>query len=314
MGAVDRAVREEYGRGSSLGSDVEPRVKEGSMSLLSPLRKVVASVLCAFMALPAFAGTVRVPAGTVVYGETDERVTSRIEKDGWDVGDKVRAHAWRDVTVGGAVVIKAGTPLYVRVSDVKKAKVAGVRGKLELEAVTIPAVDGQDVALDGGYDKSGHGRKALSITLAAVVAWPLIFIKGKQAILEPGTIFDATVQSGMEIETASDAPPRIRLASQELHVDVLYDEMDPEGKSKLLPVQIRNCGGPVAGASVVGVNDKSIPALPLVLGAATDADGCASARGTVDLKALAEHFAKGINRFVVKAGEATTEVVLDIEL
>jgi hypothetical protein len=276
--------------------------------------KCLAVTLSSFMAMPAISGTISIPAGTAVFGETDERVTSRIEKDGWEEGDAVKAHVWRDVVVDGQVVIKAGTPIRLRISEVKKAKIAGVKGKLELEALSTTGVDGRDLMLDGGYDKSGHGRKALSITLAACVAWPLIFIKGKAAVLDAGTVFDAEVQSTGEVRVAEDAPRKIKLGGGAFDVEPLYDEMDPDGKSQLLPVKLTNCRGDVVGAQVVTVDGKDITPIPVALGPATEADGCRTAHGTIDLKVLGKHFTKGINRFEVRAGEAIDEVVLDIEL
>lgn len=270
--------------------------------------------------LPALAPgrTVKVPLGTVVYGEIDQRVTSRIKKDGTDVGDMVLAHVWRDVTVGRDVVITAGTPMMVRVSDVRKAKMAGIRGRLELESFSTTTVDGEDVPLEGGYDKSGHGRKALSITLAAVVAWPLIFIQGKDAILEPGTVFDARIEMPLEVEIAEDGPPTIDLrsiGSSSFDVEILYDEMDPSGGDKRLPLRLRRCDGVLAAtANVTTVNGTPIPALPVTMSERTDAEGCTTARGTVDLKQLGKHLTKGINRFEVTAADSSAEVVLDIEL
>jgi hypothetical protein len=270
---------------------------------------------------PALASgrTVQIPMGTVIYGETDQRVTSRIKKDGTDVGDMVSAHVWRDVVVDGQVVVKAGTPMMVRVSEVKKAKLAGIRGSLELEAFSTTAMDGQDVPLEGGYDKSGHGRMALSITLAAVVALPLIFIHGKPAILEAGTVFDARAEMPVKVELESNQPRKIDLSDAaggggDLTVEVLYDEMDPAGKDKRLPVNLRNCSGKLAGAAVVSVGDEPIPRLPLVIGEATTGDGCETARATVDLAKLGKHLRKGINRFEIEASGARAEVVLDIEL
>ncbi|PJA41279.1 MAG: hypothetical protein CO182_06940, partial [Lysobacterales bacterium CG_4_9_14_3_um_filter_62_6] len=57
------------------------------------------------------------------------------------------------------------------------------------------SADGAEVLLDGGYDKSGKGNRALTWTLFAVVAIPLIFIKGKQAVLDPGTSSKASTDS-----------------------------------------------------------------------------------------------------------------------
>lgn len=261
---------------------------------------------------PATAAPVRLPAGTVVYGELGERVTSK--KKETEVGDLVQAHVWRDVTVDGRVLVRAGTPMVARVSHVKKARFAGLKGQLEIEAVSVPAVDGTEILLDGGYDKSGHGRKALSISLAAVVAWPLIFIKGKQAVLDPGTVFDAEVQSDASI-TAGDAVPMrpIRLAGRSLSVQVLYDEMEQEGKSKSLPLRLEGCGIPLDEAGVSTVNGEAVERIPVLLGERLDGE-CPAVHGTVDLDRLGKHFRRGINRFEVTSGGLSSEVVLDIEL
>ena len=279
-------------------------------------RALAASLAVLLAALPTSAATVTIPSGTTIYGVTDEKVTSKTKKEGTSAGDIVRAHAWRDVVVDGRVFVEAGAPMLVRVSEVRNAKLAGIKGKLELEAMTVVAVDGSEVELFGGYDKSGHGRKALSITLAAVVAWPLIFIRGKNAVLDAGTVFDANVERAVEVR-ASEVPARtIRLSgsSQSLDVEVLYDEMDPDGKSKLLPIRLTACGAGLQDASVVSVNGGTIAALPVTLTPAGEVGGCPTARGALNLKVLGKHFTRGINRFEVEAGGLRDEVVLDIEL
>jgi hypothetical protein len=270
----------------------------------------------ALLAGSATAKTASLPAGSLVYGELDEKVTSRIEKDGWDQGDSVRAHVWRDVSVGGVTVIKAGTPMMVRISEIKKAKMAGPKGKLELEAVSTTSADGDLVPLTGGYDKSGHGRMGLSISLAAVVAWPLIFIKGKAAILDAGTVFDATTEAPIDATPAPDAMPKIRLAdtSTVLQASVLYDEMDPDGKSKFLPLHLESCTGPIDSANVLTVNGHEIPSIPASLAGAEARGDCHSVHASIDLKELGKHFAKGINRFEVETPRGRAEIVMDIEL
>lgn len=282
------------------------------------MRRAFRIAIC-FMSILSLAAScvareVKVPPGTLVYGELDERVTSRIEKDGWDQGDVVRAHVWRDVVVDGATVIKAGTPMLVRIDTIKKAKMAGVKGKLELEAVSTTTVDDQQIALSGGYDKSGHSRMGLSISLAAVVAWPLIFIKGKAAILDAGTVFDATTEAPLEIQLEQDAPRKVRISRASLEAEVLYDEMDPSGKSKVLPLRLTDCDAGLGAAAVSSVNGKAIEPIPVVLGTVSSEGDCATAPGSIDLQRLGKHFGKGINRFDVSSGDASTEIVLDIEL
>ena len=91
------------------------------------------------IALPVMADSITLPAGAVIYGEIQERITSR-KHDTFE-GDMVEAIVWRDVTVDGQVVIKAGTPMAVRVSRVKRAKMAGIKGQLELRAFSTTALD-----------------------------------------------------------------------------------------------------------------------------------------------------------------------------
>ena len=269
-------------------------------------------LLASMLPLPVIAETVTIPFGTTVFCELDEQVTSR--KKETSEGDLVRAHVWKDVWVGGQLVIEAGTPVYVRVSEVKKARIAGRKGILELEALNVQAVDGHDVPLDGGYDKSGRGRMGLSISLAAVVAWPLIFLKGKQAILEPGTIFDSMVRSPVEIEVPeSQASRPVLTVPRPLEVVVLYDDLDPDSKIKSLPLELRfeDEGEEVTSAVVVSVNDQEIEPLALECTGPPEAGVLPC---SVDFKQISKHFTHGMNRFEVRAGEHTAEVLLEIEL
>lgn len=280
--------------------------------------RLVQSLLCAalvsWLPVAAIADTVTVPFGTTVFCELDEQVTSK--KKETSEGDLVRAHVWKDVWVDGRLVIEAGTPVYTRVSEVKKAKFAGIKGKLELESLNVQAVDGRDVPLDGGYDKSGRGRMGLSIALAAVVAWPLVFIKGKQAILEPGTIFDAMVRGPVDItvpdQSADSGSLPVLTVQPDLEIVVLYDEMDPDAKIKDLPLELRmDAGEPIASASIVSVNGAEIEPMPLVIG---ESPAPGIHRCTVDFKMLSKHFTRGMNRFEIEAGGYRAEVLLEIEL
>ena len=259
------------------------------------------------------AESVLLPAGTPIYGELDQRVISKKKKT--EVGQIVRAHVWRNVVVDKQVLIRAGAPMVVRVSHVKGAKVAGIKGDLELEAVSARAVDGTEALLDGGYDHSGKGRKALSITMFLLLAWPLIFIKGKNAIAEPGTIFDCSVQADSVVTVEGAQPIHVRLGDgKSLVIEPLYDEMDPEGKEKTLPLSLRLRATEIDTASVVTVNGEEVKPIPLSLEAQKQEGDFTEVRGVLDLKKLAKHFRTGINRFEVEAAGARAEVILDVEL
>ena len=202
----------------------------------------------------------------------------------------------------------------LRVSDITKRKVAGRGGDVEIQAVSVTAVDGKEIFLDGGYDKQGSHRTALSASLSALVFWPAIFIRGKEAVLEPGTIFDATIPENTRITVAADRPRAIRLAPQsDLSAEVLYDQI--EDKARRLPLRVTLCDQPWNDdVHVATVNDAAIAPIAFEAEAVSQQGACQIATGGVDLKALTEHFRRGINMFTLASGNEATEVILDIEM
>jgi len=276
-------------------------------------RRGVALVLSWLVfAYPVMADQLVLPAGTVVYAEIQERVTSK--KGDTFEGDLVQAIVWRDVTVKRQVVIEAGTPMAVKVSLVKKAKMAGIKGQIELRAFSTTSIEDEFIPLVGGYDKSGRSKMALAITLGALFIIPII-IKGKQAVLEEGTVFDAQVQANTDLEIGSVKRRAIRLGGgTSLAVEILYDEIPEEGTIKVLPLRIESCGEASSVAIVVTVNEKEIKPINVELGETTTEDDCTTVLGEINLKQIGEHFTRGINRFEVKYGDQVTEVLLEIEL
>ena len=280
--------------------------------------KALSLLLAALMPGVAIADTITVPSGTRVFIELDQKVTSKKKHNA--EGSFVRAHVWRDVIVDGRTVVTAGTQVMVQVGDIKGAKIAGVKGHVELEALQVPAVDGSDLMLLGGYDKSGKNLTALSVSLAVIVFVPLIFLKGKQAKLQPGTIFDAMVANQTRIELGETGRMKLKLAqSTPLTVAVSYDQLEANADGatevKDLPLRITVEGDMIQGPRVVMVNGKAINPIPITVGLASAAEeGYLTADATVNLKALGKHFTQGFNSFTVDVGGQTDEVMLDLEL
>ena len=280
------------------------------------LTRLLAVFVAVLMPGITIADTVEVPFGTRVFIELDQQVISKKKKN--REGSFVRAHVWRDVVVDGKVVAEAGTPVMVRISHIKSAKVVGIKGHVELEALQVTAIDGSDLMLTGGYDQSGKGRMALSITLAAVVFVPLIFIKGKQAKLPPGTIFDAMVASRTNVEVLEAAPRKIKLGKlKPLEVVVLYDTLEQMDQKNLknLPLEVRTYDTTFDSAQITHVNDEKIKPIPLELGSVEPVgENAYVATANANLKALGKHFSRGFNHFTVEAAGETDVVMLDIEL
>ena len=260
------------------------------------------------------AKTVMVPFGTTIYCELDQAVTTRQkETHAVQAGDIVQARVWKDVWVDGQIVIAAGTPVYAKVDRMKKAKLAGQKGDLEIEVLRVQSVDRRDVPIDGGYDRSGKGRMGVSIGLAAGLAWPFVFIKGKNVFLEPGMIFDAVVQASTEVEVPDRlvAPPST--TSPPFEVEVAYAEINPDKKLKQLPLVLRLSEQELSRISIVSVNEKEIPPIQVDLVGEGEKEKD-TYEAVVDFKVLSKHFTRGMNRIEVEMGDERVEVLLEIEL
>ena len=145
-----------------------------------------------------------IPAGTAIYAELTSPVTSR--KRDISIGEIVHARVTDDVVIDREVVIAAGTDMKLRVVHAQKARFLGRRGRLTLEAMSVRAVDGSALPLTGGYYRSGKGRKAATAALTVAVAWPFLFLRGKNARLAAGTVIAAALQDDTHVRTAASVP------------------------------------------------------------------------------------------------------------
>jgi len=143
--------------------------------------------------------TIVIPRDTLIYAQLQDDVTSK--KKETNVGDVIRAQVWRDVVIDGEVVVERGAEMLLEVSYVKKARMLGRKGKLQLRALSVRAVDGSEIPLEGSYYQTGKGRKAATGTLAVAVAWPFVFLHGKHAVVPEGTVFTALVDHDAKVET-----------------------------------------------------------------------------------------------------------------
>ena len=268
----------------------------------------------------ALAGQVEIPANTRIYVVVDQDVSGK--KKHTQEGQTIRASVWRDVTVNGTTVIKTGTPVVVRVDSIKNAKIAGIKGKLSLAAYETTLVNNSRIQLNGGYNKQGKSRIALSASLAAFLCWPCIFIKGKAANLSRGTVFDAYTDQSATLYTleTGKSGPRVDLSStlgRGFSVEVLYDELEGVEKPEVFTFAIKVPAQNSGMFAIDRVNGQRIEAIPVAVVSQGTAEDMESFRGEVSIKVLGKHFKKGINTFdmaTTLSGERVTEeVVLDVQ-
>jgi hypothetical protein len=285
------------------------------------MTRLAAAVAClaSSLALPALTcADVKIPIDTPVYLSTKEALIGK--KGQVHVGQLVRCEVWRDVIVQGRVVIPAGTAARAKVDTFTTHKIAGIKGKMTLGALETETVDGQSVRLTGGYFKEGKGRVALSASLSALVAWPLIFLPGKPAELPVGTVFDAyTLQTVDVALDTNSAPPVITLSSLEtsFSAELLYDVLEQQEKPKVFPFRIHAPAGAPDAFVIDRINGEATEAIPLAIESSEAGDEGKSVVANASIKELTKRFRKGINTIEIAYSEGDqrvgTEVLINIQ-
>jgi len=146
--------------------------------------------------------TILLTAGTRIAVVMMETISSD-KKGGREVstGEVISLSVQADVTdIDGNVLIKQGTLVNGTITQSVKRKAAGTKGKLSFSVDFIKAIDGQSVPVNLKYEFAGKSKTAVAVAGAAVVAAPLLLIKGKPAIIKEGTIFNALVVGDKKIK------------------------------------------------------------------------------------------------------------------
>lgn len=285
--------------------------------------RVCCVIFAMFGARLAFAADLVLPRDTQVYLSTKEELIGK--KGELEVGHIVRCEVWRDVLVDGHVVIAAGTAATARVDTLTYHKVAGIKGKMTLAAIDTETVQRQPVALAGGYLKEGNGRVALSASLAALVAWPLIFITGKPAELPVGTVFDTYTQQSTTVALAGAdriAPPVIKLDSATpsagLSAQLLYDKLQGQEKPRVFEFLIKAPTDAPLEFVIDTINGEHTEPIPLTVLSSNKTSDELTVNAAASIAELVKRFKKGINTIEVACGQGTnrvaTEVIVNIQI
>ena len=146
--------------------------------------------------------TVLLSAGTRIPVVMTETISS--DKKGGrkvEVGELINLRVQADVTdIDGNVLVSQGTLVNGTVTLAEKRKAAGTKGKLSFSVAFVKAVDGQSIPVNLKYDSDGKSKTAVAVGAAVVVAAPLLLIKGKPAVIEAGTVFNALVVGDKKIK------------------------------------------------------------------------------------------------------------------
>lgn len=141
-------------------------------------------------------------AGTQIALRMNETISSD-KKGGRKVstGEVITLTVHQDVTdMDGNILVKEGTLVNGTITNAVKRKAAGTKGKLSFMVSNIKAADNQSVPVNFKYEFAGKSKTGVAVATGALVAAPLLLIKGKPAVVEAGTIFQALVSADKKIK------------------------------------------------------------------------------------------------------------------
>jgi hypothetical protein len=106
-----------------------------------------------------------------------------------------------DIAVQGVTVIARGTNAKGIISEVKRAKMLGRKGKIAIVLKEVALVSGERVSLRANQSQGG-GLSAGTIALSAIVTPFFLFMGGKEAKYPAGTEFTAFVDGDYGLDRA----------------------------------------------------------------------------------------------------------------
>ena len=273
---------------------------------------------CLLFQAQVFAAAVRLPTDTRVYVETKQDLIAK--GDQVQQGQAVRAQVWRDVVIGGHVLIPAGTPVIAKVDQVKGRQIAGVKGTMTIGAYEVESVDGQVIQLSGGYHKEGKSRMALSITLGVLFILP-IFIPGKAAELPAGTVFDAYIDKSWQInvgDSSRSGTIDLSYLGAGISAELVYDKLDEQEKPKFFDFEITVPADSTREFVIDRINSEVIDPIKLKNISEVVENDEAIVNAQLKIKTLVKKFAKGINSIEIAdvGGDerVAAKIIINIEI
>jgi len=137
---------------------------------------------------------VKIPAGTMLR----LRASTTYSAKSTTQGQNVLYSVVNDVTVNGAVVIKAGSQAVGNVTEVKKASMLGQPGKIVLSLNSVTAVDGTEVPLIATSVNEGDNKMATSVIIGLLCILGFV-MKGGEGSIQAGSTVDARTMSAVTV-------------------------------------------------------------------------------------------------------------------
>lgn len=136
--------------------------------------------------------------GTMIKVELTRVLDSGKEK----AGNRIDFVLAEPITSGDRVVVQKGARVVGTVTEATKSKMAGRKGELNfsVDFLYLPS-DNRPIRLRAQQTGSSDGKsRTTAVIAAAVVVNPLfLVVKGKNIVVQPGTLFDVFIDETFEL-------------------------------------------------------------------------------------------------------------------
>lgn len=140
----------------------------------------------------------KISAGTPIILVANETLSSKTTKVGTTFQMGLKDDIFGDD--GKTVVAKAGTQVIGTITKSEKNGALGKKGSISFSVDYIKAVDGQRIPVNLNVNDEGKSRGVGVVVAAALVAAPLLLLKGQAATIQSGTQYKAYTSTDREIE------------------------------------------------------------------------------------------------------------------
>ena len=120
------------------------------------------------------------------------------------------------VSNNGKIIIAANTPVNGRITNVKNAKWAGQKGKISLQINNINAVDGTSIPVFYNLNNEGKSRQSTAVGVGMLLFWPALFLKGKEANIDAGTLILVETLGSTTLNTVNFEKRKINIVNQNI--------------------------------------------------------------------------------------------------
>lgn len=166
------------------------------------MKRLILLILTLFITYSIFA-KIPLKKGTAVFVELTTEANSNNKHEvmavvGIDVND----------TKTGETLITKGTPIVLHIER-RKSRGIGKAGWLQIKPISVTAIDGRQILLDGGFSKEGEQRRGvalglgigLGLTYLPGFGFFFLMLKGEKIVLPQRTmLYDIYVKENYQID------------------------------------------------------------------------------------------------------------------